>query len=83
MKIDFGGRRALVTGAGKGIGREIARLLSECSAQVVALSRAAADIFVQLDKDGGAVLSGLLNVLTQSGGLRCRRAVARWTPTAS
>ena len=44
MKIDFCGKRALVTGAGKGIGLQIARLLSELGAQVTALSRTAADL---------------------------------------
>ena len=44
MEIDFRGKRALVTGAGKGIGREIAGLLGELGAQVTALSRTAADL---------------------------------------
>ena len=44
MNIDFSDNRALVTGAGKGIGREIARLLTELGAQVVALSRTAEDL---------------------------------------
>ena len=44
MKPDFGDKRALVTGAGKGIGREIALHLAACNAKVVALSRTEADL---------------------------------------
>ncbi|MFT4115286.1 SDR family oxidoreductase [Bradyrhizobium sp.] len=42
--MEFAGKRALVTGAGKGIGRETARLLVKMGATVVALSRTAADL---------------------------------------
>ncbi len=44
MNIDFSGKRALVTGAGKGIGRETVVLLAEYGAEVVAISRTQADL---------------------------------------
>ncbi len=44
MTTKLAGRRILVTGAGKGIGRETVRRLVADGAEVVALSRAAADL---------------------------------------
>jgi len=44
MEITFNGKRALVTGAGKGIGRVIVIELMKCGAQVVALSRTQSDL---------------------------------------
>ena len=44
MEIKFDGKRALVTGAGKGIGRATAIALKKCGAEVIALSRTLSDL---------------------------------------
>ncbi|XP_020899887.1 D-erythrulose reductase [Exaiptasia diaphana] len=44
MEIIFKGKRALVTGAGKGIGRTAAKALAQCGAEVIALARTQADL---------------------------------------
>lgn len=43
-KIDFGGKRVLVTGAGKGIGRDIVRELMQSNARVIGISRTQEDL---------------------------------------
>ncbi|CAM4112980.1 SDR family oxidoreductase [Deinococcus marmoris] len=55
--FDFSGRRALVTGAGKGIGREIVALLAGCGATVVALSRDAGDLYSLSAETGCEVIA--------------------------
>lgn len=44
MNVRFDGKRALVTGAGKGLGRAIAKALYSRGAHVIALSRTASDL---------------------------------------
>jgi NAD(P)-dependent dehydrogenase (short-subunit alcohol dehydrogenase family) len=56
MMVDFSGQRALVTGAGKGIGRETVRQLVAGGAQVVGLSRSAEDLASLQRETGCAVI---------------------------
>lgn len=55
MKHDFSGRVALVTGAGRGIGRSVALLLAECGASVVVVDREdyLFEVKAEIDKKGG------------------------------
>lgn len=50
--MDFTGKRVLVTGAGKGIGRGTAQLLAQNNAQVIAMSRTASDLQTLADEIG-------------------------------
>ena len=70
--MDFSGRRVLVTGAGKGIGRAAAVMLAGRGARVVALSRDPADLASVAAETGCATIAADLGEL--SGGLEQIRA---------
>jgi L-xylulose reductase len=66
LQIDFKNRRALVTGAGKGIGREIAAMLHRFNAQVVAVSRTEADLKTLQEEIGCETIVADLGDATQA-----------------
>jgi L-xylulose reductase len=55
MTSEFAGKRVLITGAGKGIGRALALAFAEEDAQVVALSRSADDLATLHDATGAEI----------------------------
>jgi L-xylulose reductase len=62
QQIDFKNRRALVTGAGKGIGRSIAAMLRHFNAKVVAVSRTEVDLIgLQREIDCEIIVADLGN----------------------
>ena len=56
MNFNFDDKRILVTGAGKGIGRDIACLLAQSGAHIIAVSRTAADLESLHSEIGGTML---------------------------
>nr|XP_022317238.1 L-xylulose reductase-like [Crassostrea virginica] len=72
MEIQFRGKRALVTGAGKGIGRGIAKKLVECGAETIALSRTQADL-----DSLKAEVAGTIPVLCDVGDFETTRKVVQ------
>jgi NAD(P)-dependent dehydrogenase (short-subunit alcohol dehydrogenase family) len=66
MNIDFSGKRALVTGAGKGIGLETVAVLAEYGAEVVAISRTQADLDELAALTGCQVIQADLGVVEEA-----------------
>ena len=57
---DFAGKTVVVTGTGKGIGRETARLLASRGAEIVALARTVADLdSLKAEIGGRSIVVGL------------------------
>lgn len=76
MTQTFGGRTAIITGAGKGIGRATATLLAGRGAQVVAIARTASDL------DSLAAETGARTILTDLADNSAAREAMRETGPA-
>ncbi|KAL3273172.1 hypothetical protein HHI36_014626 [Cryptolaemus montrouzieri] len=61
MEISFKGKRALVTGASKGIGRDLVIQLVQCGADVVAIARSS-ELLEKLKKDAPSIVTLPLDI---------------------
>ena len=65
MNIDLSGQVAIVTGAGRGIGKEIASVFARCGATVVLAARSAdqlAEAASEIVGQGGAAVTTVTDV---------------------
>lgn len=65
ITIDLSGRRALVTGAGQGVGRGIARTLATSGAEVFVndlVEERAASVVAEIEADGGSARTAVFDV---------------------
>lgn len=70
--MSLAGRRALITGGGRGIGRAVALALAEAGAHVVVLGRSAAEVEETARAAGGTAVTADLTDRAQIAGLRER-----------
>ena len=81
-RFSLAGRKALVTGASKGIGAEIARVFAEAGADIVALGRNEADLAATADAvraEGRRCLTLVAEMASPTEPVAaCERALAEW-----
>lgn len=72
-QFDLGGQVAVVTGAGKGVGQGIARVLAEAGATVVGTARTRSDIegtIADIEEAGGRGLAVVADAMSRPDGER-------------
>jgi NADP-dependent 3-hydroxy acid dehydrogenase YdfG len=84
VATDFTGKTALITGAGRGIGRAIALGLGAAGARVVLLARTAAMLPGMLDTGWGRVVNVSSGIVARipSASAACTSASTRTSPRA-
>lgn len=81
LSVDLQGQVALVTGAGKGIGRGIALAMAKSGAKVAAVSRTASDLTslqMEIEKMGGQCFTAICDVNSVSDMQEMVEKVAQW-----